>query len=183
MAQVLCPVVIGRDAELQALDAALAAATAGHGQCAVIAGEPGIGKSRLAREIAGRAADRGFAVVTGRAVPQSATAPYRPFSDALLPLLRDRAVPDDAEMAPWLPALSALLPGIPGAPGSGPAAGDVSPGVRGEAVIRLLRRLAPDGLVIVLEDLHWADPDSVALVEYLGDHLEGERSGLSATAD
>jgi DNA-binding CsgD family transcriptional regulator len=175
MAQVLCPVVIGRDAELQALDAALTAATAGHGRCVVIAGEPGIGKSRLAREIASRAAGRGIAVVTGRAVPQSATAPYRPFSDALLPLLRDRAVPDDTEMTPWLPALSALVPGVPGALGSGPAAGDVSPGVRGEAVIQLLRRLAPDGLVIVLEDLHWADPDSVALVEYLGDHLEGER--------
>jgi hypothetical protein len=172
MAQVLCPVVIGRDAELQALDAALTAAMAGHGRCAVIAGEPGIGKSRLAREIASRAAGRGIAVVTGRAVPQSATAPYRPFSDALLPLLRDRAVPDDPEMAPWLPALSALLPG---APGPGPAAGDVSPGVRGEAVIQLLRRLSGEGLVVVLEDLHWADPDSVALVEYLGDHLEGER--------
>jgi predicted ATPase len=85
MAQVLCPVVIGRDAELQALDAALTAALAGHGRCALIVGEPGIGKSRLAREIASRAADRGIRVVTGRAVPQSATAPYRPFSDALLP--------------------------------------------------------------------------------------------------
>jgi predicted ATPase len=42
-------------------------------------------------------------------------------------------------------------------------------------VIQLLRRLSGEGLVVVLEDLHWADPDSVALVEYLGDHLEGER--------
>jgi len=47
MAQVLCPVVIGRDAELQGLDAALTAATGGHGRCSVIAGEPGIGTSRL----------------------------------------------------------------------------------------------------------------------------------------
>ena len=78
-------------------------------------------------------------------------------------------------MAPWLPALSALLPGMAGrAPASGSSSGEVSPGIRGEALIQLLRRLAPRGLVIVLEDLHWADPDTVALMEYLGEHLDGE---------
>lgn len=171
MAQVLCPVVIGRDAELQAVDTALTAAMAGHGGCVVITGEPGIGKSRLALETASRAASRGIRVVTGRAVPQAATAAYRPLTDALVQLLRDRAVPDDATMEPWLPALSALLPGMAG---RAPASGEVSPGIRGEALIQLLRRLAPQGLVIVLEDLHWADPDTVALMEYLGEHLDGE---------
>lgn len=179
MAQVLCPVMIGRDAELEAVDAALTAAMAGHGGCVVITGEPGIGKSRLAVETASRAASRGLRVVTGRAVPQSATAAYRPLTDALVQLLRDRAVPGDPSMEPWLPALSALLPGMAGraptgGPASGPAGGEVSPGIRGEALIQLLRRLAPQGLVIVLEDLHWADPDTVTLMEYLGEHLEGE---------
>ncbi len=175
MAQVLCPVVIGRDAELEAVDAALAAAMTGHGGCVVITGEPGIGKSRLVLETAGRAASRGIRVVTGRAVPQSATAAYRPLTDALVQLLRDRAVPGDTTMEPWLPALGALLPGMAGlAPASGTASGEVSPGIRGEALIQLLRRLAPEGLVIVLEDLHWADPDTVALMEYLGEHLDGE---------
>ncbi len=171
MAQVLCPVVIGRDAEFRAVDTALTAAMAGHGGCVVITGEPGIGKSRLALETASRAASRGIRVVTGRAVPQAATAAYRPLTDALVQLLRDRAVPDDATMEPWLPALSALLPGMAG---RAPASGEVSPGIRGEALIQLLRRLAPQGLVIVLEDLHWADPDTVALMEYLGEHLDGE---------
>ena len=175
MAQVLCPVVIGRDTELEAVDAALTAAMTGHGGCVVITGEPGIGKSRLVLETAGRAASRGVRVVTGRAVPQSATAAYRPLTDALVQLLRDRAVPDDTTMEPWLPALGALLPGMAGlAPASGSASGEVSPGIRGEALIQLLRRLAPEGLVIVLEDLHWADPDTVALMEYLGEHLDGE---------
>ena len=171
MAQVLCPVVIGRDAELAAVDEALTAVAAGHGGCIVITGEPGIGKSRLAQATASRAARRGLRVVTSRAVPQSATAAYRPLTDALVQLLRDRAVPDDATMEPWLPALSALLPGMAG---RAPAGGEVSPGIRGEALIQLLRRLAPQGLVMVLEDLHWADPDTVALMEYLGEHLEGE---------
>ena len=175
MAQVLCPIVIGRNAELEAVDAALTAAMAGHGGCVVITGEPGIGKSRLALETASRAASRGMRVVTGRAVPQSATAAYRPLTDALVQLLRDGAVPGDTTMEPWLPALGALLPGMAGlAPANGSASGEVSPGIRGEALIQLLRRLAPAGLVIVLEDLHWADPDTVALMEYLGEHLDGE---------
>ena len=171
MAQVLCPVVIGRDAELEAVDAALEAAMTGHGGCVMITGEPGIGKSRLALETASRAASRGIRIVTGRAVPQSATAAYRPLTDALVRLLRDRALPGDAAMEPWLPALGALLPGMAGL---APASGEFSPGIRGEALIQLLRRLAPRGLVIVLEDLHWADPDTVALMEYLGEHLDGE---------
>jgi DNA-binding CsgD family transcriptional regulator len=170
-AQVLCPVMIGRDTELAAADAALAAATAGHGGCVVITGEPGIGKSRLALETVRRARARGVRVVTGRAVPQSATAPYRPLTDALMQLLRDQAIPGDATMEPWRPALSALLPGMAG-PLS--ASGEISPGIRGEALIQLLRRLAPGGLVLLLEDLHWADPDTVALLEYLGEHLDGE---------
>jgi len=175
MAQVLSPVVIGRDAELQAVDAALTAAMAGHGGCVVITGDPGIGKSRLALETASRAASRGIRVVTSRAVLQSATAAYWPLTDALVQLLRDRPVPDDPAMEPWLPALSALLPGMAArAPASGSAGGEFSPGIRGEALIQLLRRLAPQGLVIVLEDLHWADPDTVALMEYLGEHLDGE---------
>ncbi len=171
MAQVLCPVVIGRDAELAAVDAALTAAMTGHGGCVMITGEPGIGKSRLALETAVRAASRGIQVVAGRAVPQSATAAYRPWSDALMQLLRDRPLPADVAMEPWRPALDALLPSMAG---PAPAGAEVSPGVRGEALIQLLRRIAPQGLVIVLEDLHWADPDTVALMEYLGEHLDGE---------
>ncbi len=167
----MCPVVIGRDAELAAVDAALTAALAGHGGCVVITGEPGIGKSRLAVETASRASSRGARVVTGRAVPQAETAAYRPLTEALAELLRDQGLPGDPSMEPWLPALAALLPGITS---PAPASGEVPPAIRGEALIQLLRRLAPRGLVIVLEDLHWADPDTVALMEYLGDHLEGE---------
>src|ERR1700722_18666972 len=66
MAQVLCSVLIGRDAALEAVDAALTAAMSGHGGCVVITGEPGIGKSRLALETARRAARRGIRVVTSR---------------------------------------------------------------------------------------------------------------------
>jgi DNA-binding CsgD family transcriptional regulator/tetratricopeptide (TPR) repeat protein len=75
-------------------------------------------------------------------------------------------------MAVWLPALGGI---VPHAGAVGPA-GEQSSAVRGEAVLQLLARLAdPAGLVVVLEDLHWADPDTLAVVEYLGDNLAGQR--------
>ncbi|HVB92870.1 MAG TPA: AAA family ATPase [Acidimicrobiales bacterium] len=172
MPQVLCPVIVGRDEELDALAEALDSAVSGRGRCAVLIGDPGIGKSRLAREVAGWAAERQVRVATGRAVPASATAPFRPLTEALLQLLRGRALPEEPDMAAWLPALQGLIPTGSAQP---VATGDVSSAVRGEAVLQLLRRLAPDGLVVVLEDLHWADPDTVGLVEYLADNLSGER--------
>ena len=68
MRQVLCPVLVGRDEEASHLQAALAAAEAGHGGTVLLTGEAGIGKSRLVREIARTAGSRGFTVLTGRAV-------------------------------------------------------------------------------------------------------------------
>ena len=80
------------------------------GGCAVITGEAGIGKSRLIRELSRMAAGRQVPVAMGRAVPASASAPYRPVTEALLQLLRRRPLPDDPSLAPWLPHLAALLP-------------------------------------------------------------------------
>ncbi len=181
MADVLCPELIGRDAEFAALGAALAAARHGRGGLAIITGEPGVGKSRLAREIAALARRGGTAVVTGRAVPAGGGTAFRPLTEALAQALRDRDVPADRGLAPWLPALSAIVPGLTGAVGSG-APGGHSAAMRGEALTRLLRAIAgPAGLLTVLEDLHWADPDTLAVVEYLGDNLAGEPVLVMAT--
>jgi DNA-binding CsgD family transcriptional regulator len=172
---VLCPVLVGRRAEIRALESALAGALTGQGGCAVITGEAGIGKSRLIRELARMAADRQVPVMMGRAVPASASAPYRPVTEALLQLLRRRPLPDDPSLAPWLPHLTALLPGVMAdVPTPHPGPGVDSQALRGEAVLRLLRRLGPDGLVVIMEDLHWADPDTVSLVEYLADNADGQ---------
>jgi DNA-binding CsgD family transcriptional regulator len=167
MADVLCPVVVGRAAELGVLRAALGAAADGAGGVVFLSGEAGIGKSRLVREVADEARARDVAVVAGRAVPGGAGTPYRPLTGALLQALRDRSLPDDRDLAPWLPALGAIVPAL-----GGGVHGDATPMVRGEAVLRLLRRLArPGALVVVLEDLHWADPDTLAVIEYLGDNI------------
>jgi DNA-binding CsgD family transcriptional regulator/tetratricopeptide (TPR) repeat protein len=92
-------------------------------------------------------------------------------TEALLQCLRVRPLPADPELVPWLPALSAIVPTL-----VGETSVDVSITVRAEAVIQLLQRLAePEGLVIILEDLHWADPDTLAVLEYLGHNLAGTR--------
>jgi DNA-binding CsgD family transcriptional regulator len=170
MASVLCPVLIGRDAELGVLRAAISATAGGAGGLVFVTGEAGIGKSRLVRELDGHARAWEVAVVAGRAVPGGASTPYRPLTEALLQALRDRDVPDDKDLAPWLPALGAIVPQL-----GGEAHGDATPMVRGEAVLRLLRRLArPGALVVLLEDLHWADPDTLAVIEYVSDNIWNE---------
>ena len=65
----LCPVVVGRDDELRLLEDALAGSAGGKGALMFVTGEPGIGKSRLVRELAGQATRLGGRAVTGRAVP------------------------------------------------------------------------------------------------------------------
>jgi DNA-binding CsgD family transcriptional regulator len=163
----LCPVIVGRDAELSALELALAQAASGHGRFVALVGEAGVGKSRLAREIGRWAEERGVPSVTGRAVPGSLPAPFRPMTEALLQLFRHRPLPDGRDLDTWLPLLQPLLPSLVG---PSPTT-DVPASVRAEAVLRLLSHANPSGVVVVLEDLHWADPDSVELVEYLAGNL------------
>ena len=80
----LCPTLIGRDAELSTLVEMLARAQRGEGTVAFILGEAGIGKSRLVRELATAARQRGFSVLTGRAVQSSSPVPLRPLASVLL---------------------------------------------------------------------------------------------------
>jgi DNA-binding CsgD family transcriptional regulator len=176
-------VVCGRDDELRVLRDAFARAADGHGGVVFITGEPGIGKSRLVRELTGHARGLGGLTAIGRAVPAGSGTPYRPLTEALLQLLRDRPLTAHADLDPWLPALRAILPAI-GQPDQ-TAGGLASPVARGESVIRLIRWFGADagpGLVITLEDLHWADPDTLTLLEYLADNLGGERVLCVATS-
>lgn len=140
VAQQLCPVIVGREGELDALWHAMAVAIGGEGQCVLLVGEAGIGKSRLAREVTGWATEQGVRVATGRAGPSSASTAYGPVSESLLQLFRRVPLPDDPGLAPWLPLLQPLLPNSVERVAS---TAEVSPGLRGEAVLQLLGRLAP----------------------------------------
>jgi DNA-binding CsgD family transcriptional regulator len=128
----------------------------------LVMGEAGVGKSRLVKEAAAAAREAGVSVFRGRAVPSGE--PYRPLVEALTAALRDRRMPTDAGLRPYLPVLAALLPDawIEGRPE--PRGG----AVLGEAVLRLLTALsAGQPAVLMLEDLHWVDPDTLDVLRYL----------------
>jgi len=154
--------LVGRRAELDHLRRLVQRARSrSAGGMVLLLGEAGVGKSRLVREVAGWAAESGVLVLSGRAVPSGEA--YRPVVEALTRSLRDRPLPTGNALRPYLPVLATLLPDARGQ--GGPAAGVVH---LGEAVLRLLTALADGrGTLLVLEDLHWADPDTLDLLTYL----------------
>src|SRR6266851_5726819 len=165
-----CAVFVGRDVERAALAEIFSRAAGGRGVCVVVTGEAGVGKTRLVTEAATGARDRGQAVLIGRSTPTDRVSPLRPLGEALLDGLRDRRPPDDPVLAPYLPALGTLVPHW----AAGPAFPAVPPPpvVLAEAVLRVLRWLSPErGAVVVLEDMHWADRETLAVLEYLADHV------------
>ena len=174
----LCPMLIERDAEVQGLERSLDRAMNSEGGVLFLAGDAGVGKSRLAREAASLASSRGLHVVIGRATESIVPVPFRPITEALMKIARAGVVPDDPELANHLPALSSLIPEW-GRPGAGQA--EISPLIVGEALIRLLTPSGSKGTLLVLEDLHWADPETLAIVEYLADNLAESNALCVAT--
>jgi len=157
---------VGRAGELGSLERILGELDRGCPGAVEVAGEPGIGKTRLLREVAARAGARGHLVLSGSASEFENDLPFSVFVDALdeyaAGLEPDRlAVLDDAvqaELAHVFPSLSALAAGREVAP--------QAERYRSHRAVReLLKRLAaPAPLALVLDDLHWADSASVELL-------------------
>lgn len=172
--------LVGRDAELSALTELLGQARQGYTRLALLVGEPGIGKSRLIAEVARRAAGSGFAVLVGRCSEDEGAPPFWPWAGVLRDLsdvlgadtLRKLAGTD--QLAGLLPTAAAL-----DRAGAAPAAGPSVDAERfriSDAVARLLAAAAARRpLLVVLDDLHWADPSSLRLLRHLADHLVDAR--------
>lgn len=180
----VCPVLVERDAEVAVLDALLDEAAAGQGRFAVLTGEAGAGKSRLAREVERLAAERGFQRLAGGCRERDRDYPFAPIVDAL----RQRLIasPEDVEnlLGPHRAALADLLPELCD---DERAAADLPPeqGKRRlfEAVAGLLAyHAARQPLLLVLEDLHWADATSLELLEVLPRRLGHVRLLILGTA-
>ncbi|GAA2677167.1 MULTISPECIES: LuxR family transcriptional regulator [Actinosynnema] len=148
----------GRDVEVEALRQAVArAAGTGSPQVVEVHGEPGIGKTALLDELAVLALERSFEVVSGRAGEYERGVPFGIVAEALGGLK-----PDDTTQA----LLDSLTP--EGAPGEAGQAGVAHRYRLHRAVRRTLgRRARPSGLVVLLDDVHWADVASLELLESL----------------
>lgn len=133
-----------------------------------IAGEPGIGKSRLLAEVCARARRRGLTVLRGRATEYERFTPFQGFIDAFADSGLDLAALDaDPLLSRAAPALFGILDGRD----SAARAGTFNRPALYSAVSAVLTRLGGDrGLVVALDDVHWADPASLELLDHLIRH-------------
>ncbi len=180
---------IGRHREMAELARALGEAVSGHGRLIMLAGEPGIGKTRTVQEFAALVSERGAYMLWGRCYEGGGTLPYWPWTQCIracmdqmdTALLRSRhgsALVNFAEIVPEL--LADLGPGLRAPPP------DESPE---QARFRLFHSIAAffrdassaQPLVLVLEDLHWADRPSLLLLEFLAPTLADSRVLLLGT--
>jgi DNA-binding SARP family transcriptional activator/pimeloyl-ACP methyl ester carboxylesterase len=148
--------IVGRADELERLERALRRAASGTGSTVLVAGEAGIGKTRMASELAMRARAAGFEVLVGHCLDLVGTElPYQPFAEALRPLAARRG-----RELPFVDAGSQLR--------------------LFEDTLALIDA-ADAPVLLVLEDLHWADTSTIDLLAYLAHNLDDRRVVLLAT--
>jgi DNA-binding SARP family transcriptional activator len=170
-------VFVGRERELEILRAGLEDSLAGHGGLYLLVGEPGIGKSRLAEELANHARSRRAQVLVGRCWEAGGAPAYWPWIQSLRAYIHDadsdalqaQLGMGAADLAQLLPELRELFPKLPRT---------VAPESEGarvrlfDAVTAFLKRAASSRpLVLIIDDLHAADEPSLLLLRYLSREL------------
>lgn len=173
---------VGRAEVMQQLEAQLARAMRGEGGLCLLVGEAGIGKTRCSEELAARARQRGVSVWSGRTVEGLGAPVLWPWLQVLREAVRERPVLNEPGQA-LLSRLAALEP--PPAPSSEPSAQGSN--VTGrfwvlDGVSRFLLDAAAQGPILVLiDDLHWADAGTIELLGFLAPELRRSRMFVLAT--
>src|SRR5947209_11157315 len=170
------PRLFGRRHELAALWSQLEATIAGRLHVALVAGEPGIGKTRLLQEIAEGAGQVGALVLRGGASAAEAMPPYLPFLEALGSYIRTAPIEQLRTQADSIaPILATILPELPLRLGELATSYPLPPEQTRlrlyEAVGMFLAAIAvKNPLLLLLDDLHWADTATLDLLCYLAQH-------------
>jgi DNA-binding CsgD family transcriptional regulator len=176
------PTLVGRVEELELLEAARGRAADAGPAVVLVGGEAGVGKTRVVAELTTRCAAEGTRVLAGGCIPVGDGAlPYAPIVEALRALLADVGASAVRELVgPSWPELARLLPAL-GDPEAGPA-GQGAQARLFELLLGLLGRLSAQApLVLVVEDLHWADRSTRDLLAFLVRNLRRERVLLVVT--
>jgi DNA-binding CsgD family transcriptional regulator/tetratricopeptide (TPR) repeat protein len=184
--RLVSPVMVGRTDELAAIAEGLESAGGGRASTLLLAGEAGVGKSRLVEVATGLARDKGMRVLRGACVNIGAAGvPYGPIVEALRELHRELSHEDlDALVGDSRADLGRLLPAF--------AAGSEQPEPTAqsqwlqarllEAILGLVQRLAErTPVLLVVEDLHWADPGTRETLTYLVRNLRMDATALLVT--
>jgi len=178
----LCPVVVGRVAEAARFASALNSAKVGNGQTVVLGGEAGVGKSAFVRRADEQATADGFRILVGLTHESDAGLPYAPFISAVrsgfrgldrdeLGRVLQRSAPDLAQLFPEL-----------GRRGGADAATGVERHRLAVAFQHLFRAFAREApVLLVLEDMHWADEASLELLRHVARELRDARIAILAT--
>ncbi|MBO3749803.1 AAA family ATPase [Streptosporangiaceae bacterium NEAU-GS5] len=165
-AVVVSPVFVGRQEELASLTVEVTRATSGVPRFVMVGGEAGVGKSRLVEEAARVAAESGARILSGRCVEVGSEGlPLTPIVEALRTLAKS-ATPEqlDRWLGPARGPLAHLLPSLDPSGGQGASHSSQLP----ELVLGLIERLSEDlPLMVVIEDLQWADQSTLGLLSYL----------------
>jgi predicted ATPase len=168
---------------MSALTVMLSQAAGGVPAVALIGGEAGVGKTRLVSELAERASQAGFLAVAGQCLELGAAGlPLAPLVDVLRTLAR--SLPPDVlagVLGAARPELARLLPEL--SPGAAvPAPAEIRPAQLLELILGVLERLsARQPVLLVIEDLHWADQFTLELTAFLVRVLRSARIMLVAT--
>ena len=182
MARVLCPTLIGREAELSVLEDALLSALRGDGGVVIVGGEAGMGKTRLVNALSTRARRLDCIVISGGCSEAELSLPYLPFLEAIgnylattdLAQLRERLGSAADELAQLFPQMGRPAPGI----------GDAAQAKLRlfESMLLLLRDAARSrAMLLIVEDLQWADPATRELLDYATRRLRSTNVLIVAT--
>jgi class 3 adenylate cyclase len=172
---------VGRREEMEGLKQSLEGALSGKGSLAMLVGEPGIGKTRLAEEFAVYAGLRGAQVLTGHCYEGESSLPYRPFVEACRQYTRSR--PDAelrAQLGPGAPEIATLVSEIRQRFPDIEVAAKLDPDAERlrlfESITEFLHNASSaQPLVLHLDDIHWADKPSLLLLQHLAQRTAHDR--------
>jgi class 3 adenylate cyclase len=182
LARVLCEELVGRQAEISLLEDALLGALRGDGGVVIVGGEAGMGKTRLVTELSARARRRGCVVLSGACSEAELSLPYLPFLEAIgnrlatedVSALHERLGSAAEELAQLFPQM--------GRPAAGGTDAQQAKLRLFESILLLLRDAArSSGLLLILEDLQWADPATRELLDYATRRLRSTNVLILAT--
>jgi len=175
-------VFVGRHREMDALKAAFEKTLGGHGKMAALVGEPGIGKTRTAQELATYASMRGGQVLWGRCYEGGGAPPYYPWVQAIRSYVTEKDADDvRREMGSHASVIAEIVPDVkerlPDLPAPPLIDDPESARFRLFDGIATFLKTASDAqpIVLMLEDLHWSDKPSLLLLEFVARELGNSR--------
>ncbi len=167
---VVCPILVGRSAELAALQECIQAAARGQGGVVLLSGEAGIGKSRLVAELKGSASAQAFQLLGGQCFPTDRSCPYAPLLDLLRTFLAPLSATHIATalgasaraLVPLLPEQVQHLPEVASLPPLSPLEPEQEKRRLFAALAEVfLRATTFQPVLLVIEDLHWSDESTL----------------------